>query len=87
MNNKQSLKELLSEVMAETLQHTVSKLGPMPNEAGARVKQLLSECHSIKMLFLGTYLQDCYEQSSYDPLEKGLKEMGLDGPDLSDSLD
>ena len=60
-----NMNENILNMIAITLQNTITKLGPMPNELGEEVNQVLESGDTIRVIALGCKLDDCIKNGKY----------------------
>ena len=58
----------IKNMIAITLQNTISILGFFPNDEGDYVKDTLKELHPLKVIQLGLTLEECQKKKSFNPL-------------------
>jgi len=69
------MSNILSNQIAITVQNTISILGPMPNECGDPVKNIIGGDDLSAIMALGCYLDKCIEEKNYDKLIKGVNDI------------
>lgn len=67
---KDSVPPMMRNMIAITLQTTISKIGFLPDQYGDMVKSIIAGDDSAAVLALGCYLEDCEKDGNYEPLEK-----------------
>jgi hypothetical protein len=66
----------MKEHLAITLTHTVAKLGPMPDDCGALIKDLLKNSQDeIAIICIGIALEQAMEAGNYDSLYSSLEKL------------
>ena len=71
----QSIKHLLRNRIAMTIQNTMAVLGPLPDETGDWIRALIREADICKIPALGCYLEECEKAKSYAPLRNAMWEI------------
>jgi hypothetical protein len=64
------ISNLYTEIIAITMQNTIARLGPMPNECGDVVKETITEKNIVTFMLLGRAFEDCIRENSYENLKK-----------------
>lgn len=61
---------MFTNMIAITVQNTMAKLGPLPNEHGDMVKDIMcSKDRFTEIMALGLCMEDCQKVGSYEPLD------------------
>lgn len=64
--------DILKNVIAVTLQTTISDLGFLPDASGDKVKKILASTNGLAIMALGCILDACRADGNYDKLAAGL---------------
>lgn len=77
--------DVITQMIAFTLQNCIAKLGPMPDECGDSVKEIAAQKYVLQIMALGCCLETCVSQNSYDSLKAFVKKYKQEMVNINES--